>query len=152
MSMLSAGMSVIGGVVGAAGAMQQAEAEAKAHEYNAAVATRNERIIKQQTKAARQDQKLENKRQLATIRTLYANSGVSLTGSALDVMMDTRREQELTVKRISYKGKLAAIEQRDKRNLELMGADSARAAGAISAVSSILGGIGGAASALSRAA
>lgn len=152
MSLLSAGMSVIGGAVSAMGAMQQAEAEAQAHEYNAAVATRNQKIIHQQTKAAKQDQRLQNRRTLSTIRTLYGVSGFSMTGSALDVMADTKREQLLDVKRIGYKGKLAEIEQIDKRNLELMGADSARAAGSISAISAILGGVGGAASTLSRVA
>lgn len=150
MSMLSAGMSVIGGVVGAAGAMQEAEAEAQAQEYNAAVAVRNQGIIKDQTKQAKKDQKIDNRRVLATVRSLYGASGVSMTGSALDVMLDTRREQVLTVKRIGYKGRLAEIEEIDKQNLALMGAENARAAGQISAISSILGGIGGAASAFSR--
>lgn len=152
MSMLSAGMSVIGGVVQAAGAMQQAQAEAQAHEYNAAVATRNERIIGQQAKAAKEDQRLENRRVYSTIRSMYGMSGVSMTGSALDVMADTHREQLLDVKRIGYRGKLAQIEERDKRNLELMGAESAQAAGGISAISAILGGIGSGAATLARAA
>lgn len=152
MTMVSAAMSVVGGAVQAAGAMQQAEAEAQAHEYNAAVAERNEKVIHQQTKVAKEDQRRENKRVLSTIRTLYGNSGMSMTGSALDVMIDTKYEQELEVKRIGYKGKLAQIEQRDARNLELMGADNARAAGSISAVSAILGGVGGAATTLARAA
>lgn len=152
MSMISAAMSVVGGVVRAAGAMQQAEAEAKAQEYNAAVATRNEKIIGQQTKAAAEDKRLENRRTLSTIRTLYGNSGMSMSGSALDVMADTRREMVLDIKRTKYKGKLAQIEQADARNLALMGAENARAAGGISAISSILGGIEGAASTLSRTA
>ena len=152
MSMLSAGMSVIGGVVGAAGAMQQAEAEAAAQEYNAAVATRNEAVIRQQTKASVEDKKVDNRRTLSTIRALYGSSGTSMTGSSLDVMVDTRREMQLEVHRTRYKGKLAAIEERDKKNLALMGAENARAAGGISAISSILGGLGGAASALTRTA
>lgn len=150
MSMLSAGMSIIGGFVQAAGAMQQAEAEAKAHRYNAAVAVRNEKVIGQQTIAAIKDQQLENKRIMSTIRSTYGVSGMSMTGSALDVMADTRQELTLNVRRIGYKGRLAQIEQIDKRNLELMGADAAETAGTISAVSAILGGLGGAASAFSR--
>ena len=152
MTMLSAAMSVVGGAVSAMGAIQQGQAEAQAHEYNAAVATRNEKIIGQQTKAAQKDQRLENRRTLHSIRALYGMSGFSATGSVLDVMADTTREQILDVKRIGYRGKLAQLEQRDRRNLELMGADSAKAAGTISAVSAILGGVGGAATTIARAA
>jgi len=101
---------------------------------------------------AKEDLRIDNKRVLSSIRTLYGSSGVSMTGSALDVMIDTKREQELDVKRVGYKGELAQIEQRDARNLALMSADNARAAGSISAISSILGGVGSAASTLARAA
>jgi len=150
MTMLSAAMQVVGGAVGAMGAMKQAEAEAKAQEYNAAVATRNQRIIKQQTKEAKVDQRLENKRLFSAVRAQMGANGYSFTGSALDVALDTAKEQRLEVKRIGYKGKLAQIEQRDARNLALMGADNARSAGQLSAVSQLLGGLGGAATTIAR--
>lgn len=150
MSMLSAGMSIIGGAVSAMGAMQAAQAEADAHRYNAAVAERNKDVLRDQYAQAIIDQRLENKRTMSSIRALYGNSGMSMTGSALDVMADTKRELVLEARRIGYKSHLAQIEQMDKKNLELMGADAAETAGTISAVSAILGGIGGAANALSR--
>jgi len=148
MSMLSAGLSVVGGAVGAMGAMQEAEAEASAHEYNAAVAERNRKVIAQQTYQVKKDTKLDNRREKWGIRAKYAANGLAMTGSAMDVMADSMRTQALNVRRIEYKGKLLELEQEDTRNLELMSADAARAAGKISAVSSILGGLGGAASIL----
>lgn len=148
MAAVQAITSLVGGAVGAMGAMQQAEAEAQAHEYNAQVAERNRRVIKDQTEAALEDQAKENNRVFRNIRAEYGASGIDLGGSALDVMFDTFIEQRLAKRRIRYEGKLKQIEQIDEKNLQLMGADSARAAGQISAISSILGGIGGAVSAI----
>lgn len=152
MTALSAGMQVIGGAIGAAGAMQQAEAEAQAHEYNAAVAQRNQKVIRQQTNAAKYDTRLNNRREFNAIRAKYAANGIPMTGSALDVMTDTAKTQTLDVKRIEYKGRLAILEQKDTQNLELMGASTARAAGRISAAAQFFGGLGGAANTLARAA
>lgn len=152
MTMLSAGLQVVGGFVQAAGAMQQAEAEAQAHEYNAAVAVRNQEIIRQQTKRAKQDQTLQNQRELHAIKAKYAANGIPLTGSALDVMADTAREQELDKQRIQYKGKLLILEQKDEYNMETMAAGTARTAGRISAAASILNGLTGAVGTFARAA
>ncbi len=148
MGMMSAGLGMIGGVVQAMGAMQAAEAEAKAHEYNAAVAERNRGVIHEQTFAAYVEQLGKNTRELHAIRGKFAANGITMTGSALDVIMDTTREQALEVQRIRYTGRLLEIEQIDKKNLELMGADSARKAGQISAAAAIIGGLSGAVSAM----
>jgi hypothetical protein len=147
MAMLQAATSVIGGVVGAMGAMQQAEAQAQAAEYNAQVAERNRRVIKDQTGAALEDQAKENFRKMREIRASYGANNIDLQGSALDVVLDTAIEQRLAKRRIRYRGQLAMLEQEDEANLQRMGAASARAAGGISAISSILGGLGGAVSA-----
>ena len=82
---------------------------------------------------------------------MFAANGLATTGSALDVMADTAKEQALSVRRIGYKGKLLQLEQRDTANLERMGAANAKTAGTLSAAASILGGIGGAANTLMRA-
>jgi hypothetical protein len=149
MGAMSGGLSIIGGLVGAMGAMQQAEAEAKAHEYNAAVAERNRGTIHEQTYAAVDDALRARSREIDNIRGKFAANGMTYTGSALDVMSDTIREEALGIQRTQYRGRLAEIEQIDTKNLELMGADAARKAGTISAVSSILNGFAGAVSAAS---
>ena len=144
--MMGGVMQMAGGLVGAAGAMQKAEAEAEAHNYNAEVADRNRHIIAQQTAAAVRDQRSQNKREYHAIRTIYGASHIDMSGSALDVMRDTAIEQELDVSRIKYKGKLARIQEKDTANLERMGAQSALEAGKISAISSVIGGLSGAVS------
>lgn len=148
MSAMSGGLSMIGGLVQAAGAMQQAEAEAKAHEYNAAVADRNRGTIHEQTFASIVDQLNANSREMQTMRARFAANGVTQTGSSLDVIFDTAHEQGLAVQRIRYRGTLMEIEQIDTKNLELMGADAARKAGTISAAAAIIGGLPGAVSAM----
>lgn len=144
--MMSGLMSVVGGAVQAMGAMQQAEAEAKAHEYNAAVAERNRETIKEQAFAGIRDQVRTDARQMANIRGKFAANGITMGGSALDVMVDTRFEQELGIERTRYAAGLAEIEQIDTKNLELMGAENARKAGKISAAAALLGGLSGAVS------
>lgn len=148
MGMMSGGLSMIGGMIQAAGAMQQAEAEAKAHEYNAAVAERNRGTIHEQTFAAITDQMFTNQREMQGMRARFAANGITQTGSSLDVIFDTAHEQGLAVQRIRYRGTLMEIEQVDTKNLELMGADAARKAGQISAAAAIIGGLSGAVSAM----
>lgn len=148
MGMMSGGLSMIGGMIQAAGAMQAAEAEAKAHEYNAAVAERNRGTIHEQTFASIVDQLTANSREMQTMRARFAANGVTQTGSSLDVIFDTAHEQSLAVQRIRYRGTLMEIEQIDTKNLELMGAKAATDAGKISAAAAIIGGLSGAVSAM----
>lgn len=144
--MMGGALQMVGGLVGAQGAMQKAEAEAEADNFNAEVADRNRHIIGQQTMQAVKDQRQTNRRDFHTIRALYGAAGVDMSGSALDVMHDTAIEQELDVSRIKYKGKLARIEEKDKATLDRMGAQSALEAGKISAISSVISGLSGAVS------
>ena len=143
---MSGVLGVVGGLIQAKGAMDQAEAEAKAHEYNAAVDVRNREVISQQTGAAIEDNRQTSFRQLAAIRSKYASAGVTMTGSAADVLIDTEQEQTLARRRILYQGSLQNIEQTDDMNLQLMSADNARKAGKISAAAAILNGLSSAVS------
>jgi len=141
MSVLSAGLGLVGGFIQAQGAMQQAEAIAKAHEFNAEVADRNKDIIREQTWATIGDKNRENMRTVAAVRGKFAANGISATGSAADVVMDVHKELDLGLRRISYQGHIMAMEQADAATLERMGADAAMQAGQISATAAILGGI-----------
>lgn len=141
MALVSAAVSIIGGVVGAIGAMQQANAQARAAEYNAKVAERNRLAILDQTDHEAADAGLENRRRMSAIRSQYGASGIELAGSPLDVLTDTAIEQEYDVKKIRYSGQLEAIGKTDEANLYRMEAKSARAAGGISAVGAFLGGV-----------
>jgi hypothetical protein len=148
MAMLQAATSVIGGAIGAMGAMQEAQAVAAAENYNAQVATRNQRIVRQETRAALEDASKVNQRTFRMIRASYGGMGLDLAGSPLDVMHDTFIEQRLDKRRIKFAGRIREIELEDQKNLALMHASNVQAAGGISAISSIISGLGGAATAL----
>lgn len=148
MGMMSGAMSMLGGLVQAQGAMQQAEAEAKAHDYNAAVAKRNEGTIHEQTFAGIVDQLRARSREIHGIRAKFAANGITQSGSSLDVIYDTVHEEALGIQRIRYAGRLAEIEQIDTYNLETMAASASRQAGKISATAAIIGGLSGAVSAM----
>lgn len=134
----AAALTVASGVVSAAGAMAQGEAQANAAEYEGLVADRNAKIARNQAAVEQEDQRRENLRQLGAVRAAYGASGIEMSGSPLDVLSDTALEQELDVARIGYRGELKAIGEGDKANLARAEADNARSAGAIGAVGSVL--------------
>jgi hypothetical protein len=150
MAMMGAVLGVVGGVVQGIGAMQAHNAQAKADEYNAAVAVRNQQVIHEQTAAAIDDQQRADKRDLSAIKVAFASNGLSYTGSATDLMLDTVNAKALGIQRISYRGQLQEIEQTDKQNLDLMGAADERQAAGLSLVSGILGGVSSGISSMSR--
>jgi hypothetical protein len=111
-------------VTGAVGAIQQGNAQAASlraqadqANYNRQVSLRNRDIALQQSDADQASRQLEHRRQLATIRAGYGNSGLDISGSALDVIEDTALEQQLDVAKIGYSGKLKALELTDKATL-----------------------------------
>jgi hypothetical protein len=145
--------SVVSGVMGAIGAMQQANATANAADQNARIAEYNRSVAKRNASATlaataqdMQDKQRQNARNLSSIRAAYGASGLALAGSPLDVLEDTALEQQLDVSKVGYKGELKAIGYKDEANnfamkaeLSRMEADSARAAGPISAIGNIFG-------------
>jgi hypothetical protein len=131
---LFAGLS---GIVSAAGAMQQAQAQADAAEYQAEVARRNAKLARDQAEVEQNDQRRENRRQMGAMIAAYGASGVDMAGSPLDVLADTAIEQELDVARAGYRGELRAIGENDKANLAKAEASNARSAGAFSAVGAL---------------
>jgi hypothetical protein len=152
MAMMGAVLGVVGGIVQGMGAMQAHNAQAKADEYNAAVAERNRAVIHEQTLASIDDQQIANRRNMNAIRGMFAANGLSFTGSTTDLVLDQFRTDALGIQRISYKGKLQEIEQTDKQNLDLMGAADEHSAAGLSLVSGILGGVSSGLNSMTRAA
>lgn len=148
--------SVVSGVVGAMGAMQTAEANARAAEYNAAISERNAKIADQnrmatlqQADVEQEDHRRETRRMLASIRASYGASGIELAGSPLDVLEDTALERGLDTQRIQFEAKVrnreGAIQMlglNEEASLQRMRADNERQAGSIAAMGAIVGGVG----------
>jgi len=156
--------SLISGVFGAIGAMQQASAAAAAAQQNAAIADYNRKVSERNAAATLQTTQLESdekrregQRRLSSMRVAYGASNLSLEGSPLDVLEDTALEQELDVAKLGYKGRVKAVGYKDeaanyamKAELHRMEAESAQAAGPISAIGKLFGGFSSAGSSLMR--
>lgn len=133
-----AGMTLLSGAVSAFGAIQSANAQASAAEYNAKVAERNRKEALRQTDSEVDRERRANRRQLASIRAQYGASGLDASfGAPLDVLEDSATEQERDVAAIERAGQLRAIGYTDEANLQRAEAKNARRAGTISAVGTL---------------
>jgi hypothetical protein len=138
---VSAAASLASGVVSAMGAIQQGEATAASAEYNAAVADRNAKLKLAQTAEAESDMARQHRRQMGQIRAAYAQAGVSMQGSPLDVIEDTATEQAFERDQTEYEGRLQAIGLTEKAALFRAEASNARSAGMINAIGYGIGAI-----------
>jgi len=160
---LSTALSIGGAAIGAVGAVQQGKAASSAASYNAKVADRDMEVADQNRKMAIETARIDaegkrrdNRRVLASIRTQYGASGLSLAGSPLDVLQDTAIEGELDARRTEYEGRargregaLQMLGFQEDASLSRMEASSAKRAGYTGALASTLSGVG---TALSRTA
>ncbi|TIW56677.1 MAG: hypothetical protein E5V54_11190 [Mesorhizobium sp.] len=144
-------------LLGAAGAVQSAQATASANNYNAKVQDMNARLSERRAKDAIDRGQLEEqkKRQQASQiegqqRAAMAANGVDLTfGSPLDTLVDTATMGELdalTIRtnatREAYDYKVDAVNKRAGANMSRMAASSASTGGYLDALGTVLGGAG----------
>lgn len=174
----AAGSSILGGFIGAAGAQQQASAQAAAGRFNASmldyradlydvqaqIYKRNRAMAILQAGEAAKDKEKVLMATMGSVRAAYGANGLSIEGSPLDVLESTAREGLLDIKKELYKGDVAAAALTDQanmatteaglsRNQAMMaryGADQAITAGNIGAMANIISGLGGAASAFGK--
>lgn len=150
-----AALAIIGGVLSLAGAgvgaystIQASNAQAKAEEYNAAVAQQNAQIAGQQAEYEAARIRAKNRKVMAAQRTALAKSGVQLSGSATDIMWDSEVQGELDAQARIYSGMLSSVGYQNESQLAKMNARSARRSAPLAAAGTILGGLGGAANSL----
>lgn len=160
MAVASTILSVVSGVVGAIGAIQQGNAAAASAEYNAKVDQRNQVIedqnrglALQQASAEADDKRRETRRLLSSMRASYGASGIELAGSPLDVLEDTAIESELDASRIEFQGRvrnregaIKFLQLGESANLSRTQGKTAKSAATIGAVGSLVGGFSQAAS------
>jgi len=154
------GLTLVSGVMSAAGAMQQASAEAQAYKTQAQIAERN-RVIADQDRIqavrtaqiAEEDKARENRRNLASMRAAYGSTGLELAGSPLDVLSDTSVEMALDQQRTGYdqyiqnrEGAIKMLGLTEDAAQARAAAKNAMTAGRMKAVSSLLSSAGSAAS------
>lgn len=133
---IAAGMSIVSGVMGFAGAITSGNAQRAAANRQAAIDERNKILANQDRIQAintaridAEDKRRENRRQLASIRASFGSSGLEVAGTPLDVLADTSIEMALDERRIEYEGQVKGREGA----LKILGlqesADTSRAAG-----------------------
>ena len=127
--LVSAGVSAMGSIQEGQAAKAQADAQAKASEYNAAV-TRIQADVARQQAGAREEQQRRGARQvMGRQRAAIAQSGVGFIGSALDIAEQSAAAAELDALTMRYEGELAARGLLAQAEGDLYGAKVQRAAG-----------------------
>lgn len=135
MAAVAAGTAALGGVVGMAGALHEGEAGRLAGEYNANVALQNAEITRNQTKEEVRRQRVMARRNFGDIKASYGASGVSMDGSAMDVLMDSVATAEMDSLSKAYAGEMKARAFENEAAIEKFKGRVAKKAGYIGAAS-----------------
>lgn len=141
-TLLVAGLAIAaaGAGVGAYSAVQAGEAQKDAAKYNAAVQKNNALTASQQAKYQADRIAKRNRIILGRQRAAYAKSGIDLSGSAEDVLMDSMIEGELDKRAALYAGATSAQSSLARAKLDEFEGRTAQRAGYTRAGASILGG------------
>jgi hypothetical protein len=147
--LLSAGMSLASGAVGAMGAMYSANAQAAGLKSQAA--WQNRQAVVEQTKTA-YDINQQRRRTEATLGAMqvgFAAGGIDTAGGApIEVGQSIVQESEMTVQGRRFAGQEEVDRLRFEAKNATNQAKAAKQAGVFNAVSSVIGGIGGAINAM----
>jgi len=142
---IMAGMSMVGGLVGAMGAQAQGQSAAMAQQFNAEIAGRNAQLARDSAQYDADIQERQSRMQMGAMRAAFGASGVRAEGSPLDVLEMSATNAKRDYNAILYKGDLKALGYEDTRTLSLYGAESAKKQADWATASSILTGFTGAA-------
>jgi len=103
----------MGDFIGAAGSFVEAETAYNASKYNAALARQNATWTRQQSEAEARQANVQGRKQLGDMRASYGISGVTLEGSAFDVLEQSAlavKQDELNI-RIEGNRRAMSMEQ-----------------------------------------
>jgi hypothetical protein len=117
---LGSALSTLGTVGGLLGSFQQGYGQAQTYNYNAQVAAQNAEIARRQ---AAYDEKLARERSLRVLgqgRAGVAKSGITLSGSALDVMANAAADAELQALSIRCGGGIQSANSMARSGLDRM--------------------------------
>jgi len=146
MMAIAAGGQILGGVMGAKGANQAANAAQQVAEYNAQVAE-NEAILLQRAKVSEEASlRRQSDRLIATQRVATAKSGIQMSGSALQALADTYFNREKDAARIQYASSIEQMQKKSEATLAIAEGRAQAAAYRTQGQQSLLGGFTQAAS------
>ena len=99
-------------LAGAAGEIQRGREQAALYSYNRALAERQALIAEQQARAEAERVREEGRSLLGQQRAGFAQAGVALEGTPLDVLGDTAARTDREARDVLYRGALAAADDR----------------------------------------
>ena len=137
-------VQIAGAVISAIGAINQGQQAKDAANYNAAVANNNAIAARQQAAANAAAQERKSRMQLGSIRAGYGASGITMEGSAMDVLEASAATAELDRQNILYGGELKAGGYESTAGLELMRGEHAVTSSYYAAGGALLRGAGSA--------
>lgn len=126
----------------AAGKLLSAAGGGQAAAYNAKVADQNAALARQQGEIEAQQLLRQGRKAVGSMRAAYGASGVSMSGSALDVLMDTEQQVTLDALTAKYNATLRAKGFDDQARLERRREKMAVATGLLKVGATVVGGVG----------
>jgi hypothetical protein len=143
MAMVIPAVMIAGAALSAYGAIQQANANKAAGQYNAALRERDAVVAVNQSKMDADRIAVQGQRVQGSLVAGYGASGVtSDSGSALDVLADSAMQNKLDQETVLYKGRLKAMGYEGDAALSRHSAEVAGEQGDLNAASYILTGAG----------
>jgi hypothetical protein len=138
--------NLAGAAIGAAGAQQEADAQAAARERQAQIREINA-ISRREQAVSRADLKEDEHEQLIAAQDVAAaGNGIVVGGGSFDdLKAGAIKNQYLDVQNIIHTGETEAIDEENQARSDRAAAADIRKSGKIKATSSILGGLAGAA-------
>lgn len=138
----------MGGVIGAAGAIESSQQEAANQEYNASIARQQASTVRAEAMADATTYDISAQQRIGQEVANLAGSGVTMTGSALSILAMSTASAKLDEQAILYKGAAQARGYINQAALDVYAGKIAKRQGYFSAVSTALGAGGKAGSTL----
>ncbi len=132
--------AAISTVVSVVGALRQGKSEQASHNYNADLADRDAKIVRQQAIGESERISRENYLRRGKIIAAIGGAGIKQEGSAIDVLGDVVSQGELDKQNAIYAGELRSLGYTDTAYLERRRGEEAVTASRYKAGSALLGG------------
>jgi hypothetical protein len=151
LSIAGAGLGLIGGIVGARGAMASGQATQQAADFNRDIGVINATQALQSSAAGVDRLRYAGNRLRAAQRAGYAAAGIDVnSGTPEDVYADTGEQLKLAELVKFYEGELGASESMNRAQIAGLQGEAAATASRYQRTASLLGGVGSTIGAASR--
>lgn len=135
-------MMAIGTGLGVSGALASGKMQAGMFGQEAEVAARNAGIVREQAAQEEAAFRRVGTRTLRAMRAAYGASGVTMEGSASDVMEDSAAQIELDALNVRYRGEITAMGYEDSADMARRRGEAAIKESRYRAASALFGGLG----------